>query len=55
MNFLTTHGCRADFREFRSPNATVSTAVRPVRAPLPPLEGTERAETGDPVTPRMAS
>jgi hypothetical protein len=55
MNFLTTHGCRADFREFRSPNATVSTAVRPVRAPLPPLEGTASAETSEPITPSMAS
>jgi transcriptional regulator with PAS, ATPase and Fis domain len=38
MNFLTTHKCRADFREFRSPSAEVSSAPRVVRAPLPPLE-----------------
>jgi len=55
MNFLTTHGCRADFREFRNPNATVSTARRPVRAPLPPLEGTPGAETGELIIPGIAS
>jgi transcriptional regulator with PAS, ATPase and Fis domain len=38
MNFLTTHKCRADFREFRSPSAEVSAAPRVVRAPLPRLE-----------------
>ena len=38
MNFLTTHKCRADFREFRSPAAEVSSAPRVVRAPLPPLD-----------------
>jgi transcriptional regulator with PAS, ATPase and Fis domain len=37
MNFLATHESRADFREFRSPTAEVSTAPRIVRAPLPPL------------------
>jgi DNA-binding NtrC family response regulator len=37
MNFLTTHGSRADFREFRNPNADVSNSPRIVRAPLPPL------------------
>ncbi len=37
MNFLSTHESRADFREFRSPTAEVSTAPRIVRAPLPPL------------------
>jgi transcriptional regulator with PAS, ATPase and Fis domain len=37
MNFLTTHGSRADFREFRNPNAEVSSGPRIVRAPLPPL------------------
>jgi transcriptional regulator with PAS, ATPase and Fis domain len=37
MNFLTTHGSRADFREFRNPNADVTSGPRIVRAPLPPL------------------
>jgi transcriptional regulator with PAS, ATPase and Fis domain len=35
MNFLTTHGCRADFREFRSPSAEMTTPLRLHRAPLP--------------------
>jgi len=37
MNFLTTHGSRADFREFRNPNAELSAGSRIVRALLPPL------------------
>jgi len=37
MNFLTTHGCRADFREFRHPAAELSNALQIVKAPLPPL------------------
>ena len=50
MNFLTTHGSRADFREFRNPTADVSSGPRIVRAPLPPLlreddaDGRELAE-----------
>ncbi|MEP6872585.1 MAG: sigma-54 dependent transcriptional regulator [Anaerolineaceae bacterium] len=55
MNFLTTHGCRPDFREFRSPSTTVSTALRPTRAPLPPLEGPRRTEMDESVRSRMAS
>jgi transcriptional regulator with PAS, ATPase and Fis domain len=54
MNFLTTHDCRPDFREFRSPSATVSTALRPVRAPLPPVEGTAHAD-GTPTASSIAS
>jgi len=37
MNFLTTHDCRADFREFRNPTAELSTGPRVVRTLLPPL------------------
>jgi transcriptional regulator with PAS, ATPase and Fis domain len=37
MNVLTTHDCRADFREFRNPSAERSTSPRIVRAPLPTL------------------
>jgi len=43
-NFLATHGCRVDFREFRSPSAELSKGPRIVRAPLPPLTG--EADTG---------
>ena len=45
MNFLTTHKCRADFREFRSPSAEVSSAPRVVRAPLPALDRDEEHHT----------
>ena len=44
MNFLTTHGSRADFREFRNPNAEVSSGPRIVRAPLPPLVSDDDAD-----------
>ena len=37
MNFLATHDCRADFREFRSATAEMSNGPRIVCAPLPPL------------------
>jgi transcriptional regulator with PAS, ATPase and Fis domain len=37
MNFLATHDCRADFREFRNANADAPRAVRGVMPPLPPL------------------
>jgi transcriptional regulator with GAF, ATPase, and Fis domain len=38
MNFLSTHGCRADYREFRNPAAELSSAPRLVVAPLPVLK-----------------
>ncbi len=37
MNFLTTHDCRADFREFRNPTVELSAGPRVVRTLLPPL------------------
>ncbi len=37
MNFLATHDCRADFREFRNANADAPQAVRAVMPALPPL------------------
>ena len=37
MNFLTTHDCRADFREFRNPTAELTTGHRVGRVLLPPL------------------
>ena len=39
MNFLATHDCRADFREFRNATAEMSNGPRIVCAPLPPLRG----------------
>jgi DNA-binding NtrC family response regulator len=47
MNFLSTHDCRADFREFRSPTAELSNAPRIVRSPLPPLPGARDTEPVD--------
>jgi hypothetical protein len=35
MNFLGTHDCRADFREFRNPNAEITSGPRVVLSPLP--------------------
>jgi two-component system response regulator HydG len=39
MNFLSTHGCRADFREFRNPTVN---PVRTRRAPFPDLPAESR-------------
>ena len=37
MNFLSTHDCRADFREFRNVNADAPQPVRTIMPPLRPL------------------
>jgi transcriptional regulator with PAS, ATPase and Fis domain len=37
MNFLSTHDCRADFREFRNASAGAPQTVRAIMPPLPPL------------------
>jgi transcriptional regulator with PAS, ATPase and Fis domain len=37
MNFLATHECRADFREFRNTNTDTAHAVRTIAPALPPL------------------
>jgi DNA-binding NtrC family response regulator len=37
MNFLSTHDCRADFREFRNGNGDVPSAARAIMPQLPPL------------------
>jgi DNA-binding NtrC family response regulator len=37
MNFLSTHDCRADFREFRNANGDVHEPVRTIMSPLRPL------------------
>jgi transcriptional regulator with PAS, ATPase and Fis domain len=50
MNFLSTHGCRADFREFRNhPLAEMRNAPRVVLTPLPNLR-----EGGGPAAPAEA-
>jgi hypothetical protein len=38
MNFLSTHKCGADYREFRSPAADLSSAPRVVLTPLHSLK-----------------
>lgn len=38
MNFLTTHDCRADYREFRNAATETPSAVRRIAPLLPPLE-----------------
>jgi transcriptional regulator with PAS, ATPase and Fis domain len=55
MNFLTTHGSRADFREFRNPNAEVSSGPRIVRAPLPPLVREDDADGRELAVEKTAS
>lgn len=43
MNFLSTHDCRADYREFRDPTHEVTRRPRPV-LPLPPLPPAEEPD-----------
>jgi len=48
MNFLSTHDCRADYREFRTTKADVPRALRSVVSLLPPLAaGSERRAKAD--------
>jgi DNA-binding NtrC family response regulator len=56
MNFLATHDCRADFREFRSATAELSNAPRIVRSPLPPLpRAGDSGPAGEPDVEKAAS
>ena len=41
MNFLATHDCRVDFREFRSLSAEQPRSRRPLLPPLPAIESRE--------------
>jgi hypothetical protein len=45
MNFLATHQCRADFREFRNTTSDLSNAPRPTLVTLAPLD--EPRKPGD--------
>jgi DNA-binding NtrC family response regulator len=45
MNFLATHDCRVDFREFRSINGEQPRSRRPLLPPLPAIEGRDRRST----------
>jgi transcriptional regulator with PAS, ATPase and Fis domain len=59
MNFLSTHDCRADFREFRNLNGEAPQAMRSVAPALPPLEtspnrrSSDREDTRDGERPRV--
>jgi transcriptional regulator with PAS, ATPase and Fis domain len=54
MNFLATHDCRAEFREFRNPDAELTTPARSAAALLPPLRtGVEHGV--DPKSKKVAS
>jgi hypothetical protein len=46
MNFLTTHGCRVDYREFRTARDEAPRARRSILTLLPPLEAP--ADKGSP-------
>ena len=47
MNFLSTHECRADFREFRNANTEATHAVRTTVPALPPLRSGAPARAAD--------
>ena len=49
MNFLSTHECRADFREFRNANTDMAQTVRSILPALPPLRspGLPRSKSKD--------
>ncbi len=53
MNFLATHDCRAEFREFRNPNSEEAPQPRAVLSLLPPLP--ERRVPGEPAQPEAQS
>ena len=57
MNFLATHDCRADFREFRNTTSELPNTPRPALMPLAPLDGRQKpAESPDvPRTEKVAS
>jgi transcriptional regulator with PAS, ATPase and Fis domain len=55
MNFLATHDCRPDFREFRNPNAEFDRGPRFVVSELPPLRPRKAAEQEEPAAERAAS
>jgi len=57
MNLLSTHDCRADYREFRTAAADMPRAVRSVKPLLPPLPAglqavDENRQSGDPSSGR---
>jgi transcriptional regulator with PAS, ATPase and Fis domain len=53
LNFLSTHDCRADFREFRNAHGEVSQAVRNTLPQLPPLkQPAERESAAQPINER---
>ena len=55
MNFLSTHDCRAEFREFRNANQETTAAVRVPRLVLPPLPDRREQPTDDKSSGKIAS
>jgi len=55
MNFLTTHDCRAEFREFRNANQETTPTVRVPRLVLPPLPDRHDQPSEDKSSGKMAS
>jgi transcriptional regulator with PAS, ATPase and Fis domain len=60
MNFLSTHDCRVDFREFRNPHAEISRFPRRASLALPPLPeaavpSAHDARKKDPLMPPQSS
>jgi hypothetical protein len=54
MNFLSTHDCRADYREFRTAKSDLTRSQRSIAPLLPPLPAAEQPSdnSGEPITPR---
>jgi len=54
MNFLSTHDCRADYREFRAAKSDLTRSPRSIAPLLPPLPAAEQPSdnSGEPITPR---
>jgi transcriptional regulator with PAS, ATPase and Fis domain len=55
MNFLATHDCRAEFREFRNANQEPAAAPRIPRLQLPPLPDRRDRQSEDPSPGKIAS
>jgi DNA-binding NtrC family response regulator len=55
MNFLATHDCRAEFREFRNANQETAATVRVPRLVLPPLPESNPQPTEDKSSGKIAS
>ena len=55
MNFLATHDCRAEFREFRNPDAELTSPPRAALTLLPPLKSGREQQPADEATKKKAA